>query len=215
LEGRRAQGWSSLRGPGGAATLAIAAALALAGCGGGQRQDAREPKGTFKVRVVRASFPSRQTLAQGSHLTITVQNASAKTIPDIAVTLRGLDYRTSQPGVADPSRPRFVINGVPKMVAGFPDAQEDAPPGGETAYVGTWALGALRPGAERTFRWGLTAVKGGPFRITYVVAAGLNGRARAVDENGSTPSGAFTGTVSTTPAKTRVANDGHTIVPEQ
>jgi hypothetical protein len=215
LEGRRAHGRSSLRGPGGAATLAIAAALALAGCGGGERQDAHESRGSFKVRVVRASFPSRQTLTQGSHLTITVRNASSKTIPDVAVTLRGLDYRTPQPGVADPSRPRFIINGVPKMVAGFPDAQEDAPPGGGTAYVGTWALGPLRPGAERTFRWGLTAVKGGPFRITYVVAAGLNGKASAVDESGSTPSGAFTGTVSTTPAKTRVANDGHTIVPEQ
>ena len=40
------------------------AAVALTGCGGGSRQDAQEPSGTFPVTVTAASFPTTQRLAQ-------------------------------------------------------------------------------------------------------------------------------------------------------
>ena len=49
-----------------------------------------------------------------------------------------------------------------------------------TAYSNTWALGALQPGQTATFDWGVTAVKAGTYVVQYRVAAGLNGKAKAV-----------------------------------
>ena len=46
--------------------------------------------------------------------------------------------------------------------------------------MNTWACGPLEPGDERTLRWTVTAVVTGPFKINYRVAAGLNGKAKAV-----------------------------------
>ena len=40
----------------------LTAAAFAAGCGGGERQDANEPSGTFKVDVVKASFTKKQRL---------------------------------------------------------------------------------------------------------------------------------------------------------
>src|SRR5690348_10147104 len=45
-----------------------AVALVAAGCGSGTRQDASEPLGTFKVDVVKASFPAKQRLARQEQL---------------------------------------------------------------------------------------------------------------------------------------------------
>ena len=39
---------------------------------------------------------------------------------------------------------------------------------------------ALRPGETRTFTWQVTAVKSGVHSIKYKIAAGLNGKAKAV-----------------------------------
>jgi len=41
--------------------------------------------------------------------------------------------------------------------------------------VNTWACGHLKPGAIRTFKWGVTAVQAGPYKLSYRVAAGLDG----------------------------------------
>ena len=59
----------------------------------------------------------------------------------------------------------------------------------------------------------MTAVKAGPYRISYLVAAGLNGNARAVGaDGGGPPRGTFTGTVSSAPPEVRIGDDGHTVV---
>ena len=71
---------------------ASAAALAVAGCGGGQRQDADEPSGTFQVDVVRASFPVKQHLAQPERFVIAVRNTGDKTVPNVAVTVSSLEW---------------------------------------------------------------------------------------------------------------------------
>jgi hypothetical protein len=184
----------------------------LAACQPNSPQDEAEPKGRFKVDVLRATFPEQQKLAKRSHLTVVVHNSGRKTIPDIAVTVHGFYYRAKDPLLADPTRPIFVINGKPRSIGTFNEEVEDAPDGGDTAYVGTWALGKLRPGAERTFRWSVTAVKAGPFKVKYTVAAGLNGKARAVDASGRRPQGVFQGTVQEKPPITRVADDGETVV---
>jgi hypothetical protein len=177
----------------------VCAAAATSGCGGGgPRQDANEPSGNFKVQVVEAKFPSKQSLATRSQMTITVKNVDTKTIPNVAVTVKSFDQRRSDPTLADPERPQFVVNTGPR--------------GGDTAYVGTSALGALKPGQTRTFRWDVTAVVAGPYKVRYAVAAGLNGKAKAVLAGGGLPSGSFSGNVSSKPPQAHVADDGKTVV---
>ncbi len=106
-----------------------------------------------------------------------------------------------------------MINGVERDIGGFPEAKEAAPLGCDTAYVNTWACGPLRPGRTRTFRWSVTAVKAGDFEVSYTVAAGLDGNAKAVNsEGGGTPKGSFSGTVSDAAPDVRVADDGRTVV---
>ena len=184
----------------------------LAACGGEERQDENEPEATYRVQVLDAKFPEQQKLAKRSTLEIIVRNADNKTIPNIAVTVKGFSQRSQAKGLADPNRPIFVINGVPKEIGGFPEAKEAAPESGETAYVDTWALGPLRPDEEKTFKWSVTAIKAGPYRIRYEVAAGLDGKAKAVDEAGTRPTGLFVGRIEDRPPDTRVADDGRTIV---
>jgi hypothetical protein len=58
----------------------------------------------------------------------------------------------------------------------------------------------------------VTAVVAGPYELSYTVAAGLDGKARAVDESGETPQGVFTGTVSDEAPQTKIAADGKTII---
>lgn len=194
------------------AGAALIALTALAGCGGEERQDANEPEGTFRVEVARAELPEDQRLAQRTKLQIAVKNVDDKTIPNIAVTVRGLERREEDPRLADPERPVFVINGQPAQIGGLPEAKAAAPEGGETAFVDTWALGELEPGATEEFVWSLTPVEGGPYRVTYTVSAGLDGEAKAVLPNGQPPRGVFTGSIEDEPPDSRVAEDGRTVI---
>jgi hypothetical protein len=194
--------------------LSAAALAALAGCGGGERQDENEPEGDFRVEVVKASFPSDQKLAKRSELVIVVRNADTKQIPNIAVTMDGLDYRKDDPELADQRRPQFVVNGKFKKFGNIEDAQAITPGGVENpTYVNTWALGPLEPGESKEFKWDVTAVVAGPYELNYRVAAGLDGKAKAVDANGETPTGVFSGTVSDEAPQTKIAADGKTVIP--
>ena len=185
--------------------------LLLGGCGGQKTQDENEPEGNFPLEVVNASFPSKQKLAKRSQFSITVRNAGSETVPNVAVTVNGLTERRDNPDLADPERPIFVINGIQTDIGGLPEAKEAAPRGCDTAYVNTWACGPLRPGRERTFRWSVTAVEAGSYRISYRVAAGLDGKARATPSSGRL-AGSFTGSVSDEAPDTRVADDGKTVI---
>jgi hypothetical protein len=175
------------------------ASLVAAGCGSsGPRQDADEPSGSYKVQIVDAKFPTKQSLAKRSIMQITVKNVDTKTIPNVAVTVKSFDQRSNDPNLADPRRPQFVVNTGPR--------------GGDTAYVGTSALGPLGPGQTKTFKWDVTAVIAGDYNLKYAVAAGLNGKAKAVLAGGGTPTGAFTGHISSKAPQAHVADDGSTIV---
>jgi hypothetical protein len=182
-----------------AAPIAFAcAALLASGCGGGgPRQDADETAGDYKVQVVEAKFPDKQSLAKRSVMTITVKNVDTKTIPNVAVTVKSFDQRKDDPNLSDPNRPQFVVN--------------KGPGGGDTAYVGTSALGPLKPGATKTFKWDVTAVVAGKYSLRYAVAAGLDGKAKAVLAGGGSPTGRFTGSISSKAPQARVADDGSTI----
>jgi hypothetical protein len=183
-------------------------ALALAGCGGGESQDSNEPSGTFPVDIVQATFPTSQRLAERSQLVIVVRNAGNKDVPNVAVTVESGEAdqtasaaafaeASAQTGLADPSRPVWVLDSGPR--------------GGITAYTNTWALGVLKPGQTKTFVWRVTAVKSGVHAIRYRVAAGLDGKAKAVIASGGPAEGQFTIRISNRPADARVGDDGQVI----
>lgn len=182
-----------------AVIAALGCGLVVAGCGGGgERQDADEPSGNYEVQVVEAKFPGRQSLAKRSTMTITVKNVDSKTIPNVAVTVKSFDQTKNDPTLADPRRPQFIVN--------------RGPAGGDTAYVGTSALGPLKPGETKTFKWDVTAVVAGKYSLKYAVAAGLDGKAKAVLAGGGIPKGEFTGTISNKAPAAKVADDGKTVV---
>jgi hypothetical protein len=173
--------------------IAAAAMLAAAasGCGGsGEMQDANEAAGDYTVAISQASFPRRQGLGESSKLKITVQNVGTQEIPNVTMTVNGLNYRTTEPGVADPVRPFWVVN--------------LGPINGTTAYVNTWALGPLAAGAERQFVWSLSATQPGTRTIEYRAGAGLNGKARAVTADGGVPAGTITVNVTRRPQDSSV-----------
>jgi hypothetical protein len=165
------------------------AALAVAGCGGGERQDAAEPSGTFEVDVVSATFPTKQHLAQRERFVIAVRNSGQKTVPNVAVTVSSFAER-EQAGLADSQRAVWII--------------DDSPRGGQTAYTNTWALGRLAPGQTRRFVWRVTAVQSGTHTVKWQVAAGLNGKAKATLSGNRAPAGSVTVDVSDKPGQARV-----------
>jgi hypothetical protein len=172
------------------AVVAGLAAVALAGCGGGEPQDADEPSGTFQVDVVRASFPTKQHLAQPERFVIAVRNTGDQAVPNVAVTVSSFAERSEQAGLADPERAVWII--------------DSSPSGGQTAYTNTWALGRLPPGQTRRFVWRVTAVKAGTHTVKWQVAAGLNGKAKATLAGNRAPAGSVTVDVSAKPAQAHV-----------
>lgn len=175
-----------MRGPKITHGIVAATLVALGGCGGGgDRQDADEPKGNYTVSVD-SSFPAKQSLAKQERFDIRVRNTDSKTIPNVAVTVKSFSFRSNRPELADPERPNWIV--------------DKAPGGGDTAYAGTWALGRLKAGEEKTFTWRVTPVRAGTHRLTYRVAAGLDGKAKAQLDGGRTPEGSFSVAVSDKPA---------------
>jgi hypothetical protein len=191
----------------------VVAGLVLGGCASTKEQNENEPAGNFQVKIVSANFPARQKLAQSSRLVIRVRNDDTRTVPNIAMTVNGFSKRKKDPQLSDPSRPQFVINGRPQTIGGVPESKEQAPVGCETVYVNTWACGRLKPGAQKLFVWNVTAVKGGPYKVSYRVSAGLDGKAKAVAKNGGILSGSFAGVVSVAAPAVRVSDkDGKTVI---
>jgi hypothetical protein len=184
---------------------AILIALVAVGCGGGERQDAGEPSGTFRVEVVGASFPVRQHIAESVRLRLRVRNADRRTLRNVAVTVetraRGEDaalafgQHVRDAELADTGRPIWVL--------------DEGPKGGDTTDVNTWSAGTLRAGETRELTWRLVAVKAGTYTVGYRVAPGLNGRARAAE--GPRTSGSFTVTIDAEPVPARVGDDGQVI----
>lgn len=161
--------------------LVPAAVLLAAGCGAA-RQDAHEAKGSYRMEVVRASFPARQVIARPTTLAIEVRNPGSSAVPNVAVSVDSFEYISNYPGLADRARPVWAIEQGPGKKAEPPvETQEVSAPGSAgTAYVHTWALGRLPAGQTRTFTWRVVPVKPGAHTVHFLVAAGLAGKARAV-----------------------------------
>jgi hypothetical protein len=193
--------------------------VVLGGCGGGARQDASEPSGNFTVAIPVATFPSSQRLAEHTHMVIAVRNTGDKTIPNIAVTIldqreggdaaRAFGQLIAGSGLASRSRPVWIVDRAPGPCSY--SCLSGGPGGAVTAYTNTWALGALKPGAIARFVWGVTAVKAGTHAISYEVAAGLNGKAKAVLATGARPTGTFTVTIHSAPQQSFVNGNGQIV----
>jgi hypothetical protein len=193
-------------------TLLLIAAVSVAGAAGcgGESQDANEPEGTFRLEVVDASFPARQSIADPATMRIRVRNPDSKTAPNVAVTVETRGARPgdgpvafaqsdADPRLADPNRPVWVLDEEPK--------------GGTSAYANTWSLGPLKAGQTKTFEWKLTAVEPGDYQLSYRVAPGLDGKARLA--NGSKARGRFEVTISDEPVPARVTDDGEVVRGEE
>jgi hypothetical protein len=129
-----------------------AAALAVTGCGGGERSESADR--VHAVQIVRVAFPERQHLAQRSTFAITARNAGDTTIPSVVGTLSGLASRA-----ADGGDQRLWIADEPRDpgLAALDDAR---------------ATGPLEPGHEVVLRWLLTATAAGTHRLSWEVPGG-------------------------------------------
>jgi hypothetical protein len=200
----------------------LGAMLALAACGSGARQDANEPSGNFPVQAS-AQWTSSQSLAQHTQLVITATNMGTKTVPNMAVTITDGNPTTphfsttaqafqellNMPGLASQSRPVWIVDQAPGPCQY--SCQQGGPGGAATAYSNTWSLGPVPPGKSVTFEWHLTAVAPGTHFVYWQIAAGLNGKAKAVNPAGVAPAGSFTINVSHKPAQAYVNNSGQVV----
>jgi hypothetical protein len=193
--------------------------LLISGCGG-TRQDAHEPKGTFSVKVVKASFPAQQSIARQTPMILQVRNTGTQTVPNVAVSIDSFAYRSDYPELASNKRPIWVVETGPGAIPQRPvESEAVSPPGGgQTAYVNTWALGALAPGHIATFVWRVVPVKAGRYTVHYTVAAGLSGRARALADlrsvaHGGPAVGHFTVEIAPRPPATHFDPETGQVVP--
>jgi hypothetical protein len=114
--------------------------------------------------------------------------------------------QSSQPGLAIPSRPVWILEeGYPKL------AGQQASAGAEAAQTDTFDFGPLAAGETRDMVWNVTPVVAGTYTVHYRVAAGLQGKARAVTADGSVPEGEFVVQISSTPPQTRVDDSGKVV----
>jgi hypothetical protein len=194
--------------------LLLACALLASGCGGGARQDAGEPKGSYSLDVVRASFPAKQAIAKPATLELQVHNSGTQAAPNVAITVDSFEYAEKFPELSADKRPIWIIDAGPGDITHPAQTAAVSPNGGgQTAYVNTWALGRLEAGATRTFRWLVAPVKAGEHKVDYTVAAGLAGRARAVTANGGPVAGTLTADIASAPPLTHVNPNTGQVVP--
>jgi hypothetical protein len=212
---------------------ALAVAIIVGACGSGSRQDVSEPTGDFQVAAT-AHWVSAQRLSQHTTLVITATNTGAKAVPNVAVTLTTLHNGDQapafqrllhMPGLASQARAVWVVDQQPNppYQPCPPSVNQSTytgsnfstcaggPGGAATAYSSTWALGQLAPGKSVAFIWHVTAVQAGTYFLHWRIAAGLNGKARAVTSAGPAPGGTLPVTISPAPQQAYVNNNGQVV----
>jgi hypothetical protein len=186
--------------------LGACAAFVASGCGGGVEQSHGEAKRSYQMRIAAASFPAKQSMARPTEMSVRVSNESARTVPNVAISVDSFSYVEKHAELAANKRPVWVVEHGPGAPAKLPvQSQAVSPPGGaQTAYVNTWALGPLKAGASRTFKWKVVPVKAGSYTVHVLVAAGLAGNARAVLRGGGPVSRSLTAQIAPAPPVTHV-----------
>jgi hypothetical protein len=124
----------------------------------------------------------------------------------LPVASGSFSVRSEQEGLAIPSRPVWILEqGYPRL------AGQTSSAGAEAAQTNTFSFGALAPGETREMVWNVTPVQPGTYTVRYRVAAGLQGKAKAVTADGSVPEGEFVVRISNVPPQTRVDESGRVV----
>jgi hypothetical protein len=131
---------------------------------------------------------------------------------------------SEQPDLAIPSRPVWILEQgypqcplCPKLASGPgnpPPGEIAAAGGAEAVQTNTFSFGEIEPGDTVELVWRVTPVQAGTYAVHYRLAAGLQGKAVAVTEDGSVPEGEFVVQISDVPPQTRVDESGK-VVPIQ
>ncbi len=206
-----------------AGTAALALTWGVSACGGGERQDVTEPSGNFPVQVAKAKFPKRQKLVETSNVELKIKNVGEGTIPDLAVTIYttstpaatgepkpagSFKVRLDQPNLADPNQPVWILEeGYPKLITPGVTLKEIAKApsaGAAAAETDSFQFGAVRSGESRDIVWRVTPVRAGTYTVHYEVAAGLQGKAKAVTVDGGPVKGEFPVTITSKSPETCV-----------
>ncbi len=202
------------------------AAGSLAACGESSSSDSNEQAGTYKVKVVKAEFPTEQRLGETSLLHLGVRNDGDKTVPAVTVTISigGKAGETSslpfgihdpQPELAQPDRPVWVLAEGSPQIAGVDNPTVAGgvknPGGAGTSSPKTFDLGSLKAGKEVEATWKVSAVRAGHYTVLYGVGAGLSKETKAETAGGVKPGGSFVVTISERSPETTV-NDAGEIV---
>jgi hypothetical protein len=159
---------------------------------------------------------------------VTCSYSSAALTHGEGTSVEAFSYKLDMAGLANPSRPVWIVDQAPGPNGGpCPSVNANGaangpydnnysactggPGGAVTAYNNTWALGSLAPGQTATFDWHLTAVSAGTHVVRWEIAAGLNGKAKAVGPGGDQPGGSITVNVATAPQQSYVNNNGQVV----
>jgi hypothetical protein len=180
--------------------------------------------------VIRATNTGRKTVPD---VAVTICNVtcapSASALQNgEGTSVQAFSDKLNMPGLANPSRPVWIVDRAPGPPGGpCPTVNSNGAPNGAynnnysgctggpggavTAYANTWALGPLAPGKTVTFAWRLTAVVSGTHIVHWQIAAGLNGKAKAVGSGGGPPNGSFVIKVGQSPQQSYVDNSGNVV----
>lgn len=200
-----------------AVLLTAALAMTVAACGedSSTSSDSAARRANYRVKVVKAAFPTRQGLGQTSLMEIGVRNTGRGTIPGLAVTISiagragqssslPFGIRSAEPGLAQPDRPVWVLSARYPRLAG-----SSISAGAETAGRKTFNFGPLKRGRTTTAVWKLSAVKAGSYTVLFRVGEGSGARTRTA--GGVAPGGSFHVNITDVPPDTRVTDSGKVI----
>jgi hypothetical protein len=125
---------------------------------------------------------------------------------DLPTAQGSFSVRSDQPDLAIPFRPVWILE------EGFPKLQgQAASAGAAAAQTDTFSFGPLPANQTKRMVWNVTPVQAGTYTVHYRVAAGLQGKAKAVTGDGSVPEGEFIVRISSTPPQTRVDDSGNVV----
>jgi hypothetical protein len=159
------------------------------------------------ITIFTTSNASTSESGSSSTGTTSTGTGTGTTSQELPQAQGSFSVRSDQPDLAIPFRPVWILEeGFPKL------AGQTASAGAEAAQTDTFSFGALPTNQTRAMVWNVTPVQPGTYTVHYRVAAGLQGKAKAVTADGSVPEGEFVVRISSTPPQTRV-NDSGQVVP--